>query len=218
MKILDISKDDLFHFLTNSDCIGQGCFGILSEYDNNTLIKIYYKELIETYISKDINKLDEEITNKIEIQEELKKLRPPSPNDKEIEELNKKKNELLEQMGVLKGLVYYRGIEVGTLINYYKGYEELGEIYPKLSCNNQRYLLDKIKNKLTEHIKNNLYLTDLKEDNVLVNPQTLEIAFIDLDDLYTRYEEKEYIIEHNLKLGENTNEQYTNMVRRLINK
>ena len=41
MQILEIDKNTFFSFLTNKDnkCIGQGCYGIVSKYNNNTLIK-----------------------------------------------------------------------------------------------------------------------------------------------------------------------------------
>ena len=55
----------------------------------------------------------------------------------------------------------------------------------------------------------------LKEDNILVNPKTLDIAFIDLDDLYTRYEEMQYIKEHNLRLKEKCFDRYSEMEMRL---
>ena len=84
MNILNISKEDLFHYLTNNNCIGQGCIGRISIYDENTLIKIYYKELIDTYISKDFNYLDEEIDIKISVKEELLDDNI-LPNQKEIE-------------------------------------------------------------------------------------------------------------------------------------
>lgn len=61
----------------------------------------------------------------------------------------------------------------------------------------------------------NLYPMDLKEDNILVNPKTLNIAFIDLDDLYTRYEETQYIEEHNLRLKAKCFDRYLEMKIRL---
>ena len=60
---------------------------------------------------------------------------------------------------------------------------------------------------------------DLKEDNILVNPITLDIAFIDLDDSYTRYEEQEYIIEHKLfHLEKTCVDRYESMEKRLNKK
>lgn len=218
MNILNISKEDLFHYLTNNNCIGQGCIGRISIYDENTLIKIYYKELIDTYISKDFNYLDEEIDIKISVKEELLDDNI-LPNQKEIDDLIQKKYELLYQEGLLKGLVYYRGILVGILMNYYKDYITLTEIFNTLDSNTKILLLNKAKEKLKHFINNNLYPMDLKEDNILVNPITLDIAFIDLDDSYTRYEEREYIIEHKLFHLENTCvDRYESMEKRLNKK
>lgn len=38
-----------------------------------------------------------------------------------------------------------------------------------------------------------VYPLDLKESNVLVKPETLDVQFIDLDGLETRYEDEDYI-------------------------
>lgn len=217
MQILEIDKNTFFSFLTNKDnkCIGQGCYGIVSKYNNNTLIKLYYKDFIETYISRDINELDKEFNTRIEVLNIIKCNSEHKDNDIECDELAKKKEYLLEKIGFLKGIVLYRGLKVGILINYYKNFIDLKEIFYVLQTNEQLSLLNKIKEQIIKLNNLNLYPMDLKEDNILVNPKTLDIAFIDLDDLYTRYEEMQYIKEHNLRLKEKCFDRYSEMEMRL---
>ncbi len=217
MQILEIDKNTFFNFLTNknNECIGQGCYGIVSKYNNNTLIKLYYKDFIETYISKDINELDKEVNTRIDILNMINYNSKHKDNDKECDELSKKKEHLLEKNGFLKGIVLYRGLKVGVLINYYKDYIGLKEVFYTLKINEQTALLNGIKEQIMKLNNLNLYPMDLKEDNILVNPKTLNIAFIDLDDLYTRYEETQYIEEHNLRLKAKCFDRYLEMKIRL---
>ena len=66
-----LNKDDMKRFLFESEVIGQGTYGLVVKYNEDTLLKIYYKNIINTYISKNIEKLDEEINNGIKIEETM---------------------------------------------------------------------------------------------------------------------------------------------------
>lgn len=61
MLIREISKEELLKYLFNDNPIGKGDFGVVSEYDDNTLIKIYYNVIKRTYANKDGSLLEQEI-------------------------------------------------------------------------------------------------------------------------------------------------------------
>ena len=70
MKIIELTRQELFELLNNEKAFKQGQFGILTQ-KGNSLYKIHYKNLIETYLSKDIDKLDLEIDNYLSLPKDL---------------------------------------------------------------------------------------------------------------------------------------------------
>ena len=63
MKTENLNKEELQNLLFKSKVIGQGTYGLIVEYDDNTLLKIYYKDIFETYNSRNIDKIDKDIEN-----------------------------------------------------------------------------------------------------------------------------------------------------------
>lgn len=212
MNRVEIDKEKLFNSLTNDNIVGQGSNGIISEYDENTLIKVYYKKLLETYETKNINILDKEVNRKIQVSQIMSSI---NKSQQEIEALEEQKLEVLEKLGLLNGVVFYKGMKVGVLLQNYKDYKKLTLVFEQLSKEDQMTILNKIKTQILELISNKVYPLDVKEDNILVNPNTLDVALIDLDDNCTRYEEQEYIIKKNLGLEDVCEEKYNKMVKRL---
>lgn len=71
MQIVDITKEQLITFVTDEKRIvnNSGSNGILSIYDENTLIKIHKKEILNSYISNDFDYyLDEEIESRVSLE------------------------------------------------------------------------------------------------------------------------------------------------------
>lgn len=75
MKTENLNKEELQNLLFKSKVIGQGSYGLIVEYDDNTLLKIYYKDIFETYNSRNIAKIDEEINNRIEVENQMIKMK-----------------------------------------------------------------------------------------------------------------------------------------------
>lgn len=61
---------------------------------------------------------------------------------------------------------------------------------------------------------NNVFPTDIKEDNILIDPSNLNIKLIDLDGIQTRIETKEYINEFQY-IKNNCLNNFENMCSRL---
>ena len=75
MKTENLNKEELQNLLFKSKVIGQGTYGLIVEYDDNTLLKIYYKDIFETYNSRNIDKIDKEINNRIEVENQMIKMK-----------------------------------------------------------------------------------------------------------------------------------------------
>lgn len=179
MLMKEISKEELLKYLFRDDIVGRGFFGIVLEYDDNTLIKLYYKNIERTYEDRNEDLLDEEIEMKKKHLEEIDGyLEYTSP----IEE---KKNNLLFEIGYLNAVVMYNGYKIGVLLNYYKDYQKIGLLYDKLSNDEKIIVLNNVKKYLEFLISKGIYPNDIWQDNVLVNPENLDVKIIDLDDYMT---------------------------------
>lgn len=191
----ELSLDEINKLLFENRSIGQGTYGIVTKYEEGTLLKIYYKDIIETYLSRDISKLDKEIENKIEIEQFMKEIRPEKRTKLEemtsnIDQLRKTKSSSL-----IKGVATYRGYLIGVFVEEYKGYELLEKIFAKLNEEERNKVLDNASTCLGDLYRNGIIPRDIKEDNIMVRKEDLDIKLIDLDDSETRYENEEYLEE-----------------------
>lgn len=208
MNITEISKEDLMTLLCNKDItIGQGTYGLLKQIDDNTLIKIYYKKKINTYLSLNEQTLDKEISDNKEIEELTK--------NQIHDELRSKKLLKLHELSLVKGIVLYEKYEIGVLLNYYKDYEELSKVFGNFLFNERKEILSRIKYELETLMKNNIYPQDLKESNIMISLKDLDIKIIDLDDDETRYEDIDYILQYP-HIKNNCINRYNEMKKRLL--
>ena len=54
MRIIDITKEQLISFITDENkIVKSGNNGIISVYDEKTLIKIHHNEIVKSYILND---------------------------------------------------------------------------------------------------------------------------------------------------------------------
>ena len=205
MNIIEISKQELINFLSNKkNYYDHGAFGILFEYNDSTLLKIYYEDIFNTYTTLDSNKLDQEIINiNINKLEQLKKI---------YTTLKKTKTNSL-----IKGIITYNGYPIGILLEYYKNYLKLSIAYKKLNQNAKIKVLSNIKELLNNLFENDIYPTDIKEDNILINPDNLDIKLIDLDGIETQIKNAEYIKKYP-RIKNYCIEKYYKMSIRLLNK
>lgn len=191
--IYEISSKDILRII-NGNCVGTGVYGMVYEYDDTTLIKFYYKEFFKFFTSRNINDLDNEVDINLFVENEMLELR-----DDYVTKLDRLLNVVnsLTKAGcsLIKGIVMYRGYPVGILLNYYKDYSKLEEVFDKLDSQSKLVVMDRIKSILFHLFNCGIFPLDLKESNIMVNFKNLDVQFIDLDGDETRYEDDNYIAE-----------------------
>lgn len=208
----ELSKEELSTLLfKNENQKHGGTYGIVTKYAENLLIKIYYKDIFDAYISKDISKIDKEIQDRIEIDELLKRKSNVSIMIDKIEQLKQTKSKDL-----IQGIATYNGYLIGIFLEEYKDYEVLGKVFPKLNEKEREKVLA-ISGELVEDLyRHGIIPRDIKEDNILVRKSDLDVKIIDLDDVETRYEDEEYLNEFPYIKAE-ANREFSSMKNRLNN-
>lgn len=83
--------------------------------------------------------------------------------------------------------------------------------------NEQKLILDKSASLLADLYKNGIIPRDIKEDNILVRKNDLDVKLIDLDDNETRYEDQDYLQEYSY-IRKDAAEAFEKMKKRLLNK
>ena len=211
MKIIDINKQQFLNLLLNSNPFSQGQFGIMTLI-NGKLYKIYYKDFIETYLTKDENKLDMEVDSWLETEKITNfGLRNPYKRLKELHKLLK-----TNSCSLVTGILSYKGLLVGIEMNYYEGYISLEAASKDISKDKLYTYLNKCYNLINDLMTHNIVSKDIKEDNVLVNLTTSDVVLIDLDGNETTYGPDNYVNEYpyNKKV---VKEKFNDMVYRLNN-
>lgn len=172
--------------------------------------KIYYRDFIKTYISKNEEFLDEVVNSLLEI-EKLTNFG--------LRDLYKKLNELNRLAGtksasLITGVLSYKRLLVGIQMNYFKDYVTLKEISTMVEDSKLDIYLNKVYEFVCNLLMENIVPTDVKEDNILVNEETNDVALIDLDGIETIYGPDNYLIDfpYNLDI---INNNFDKMVNRL---
>ncbi len=209
MQVIEISKDKFLSYLLNPNPIFQGQFGKIV-LDNNKLYKIYYRDFIKTYINKDECFLDDEVNSLLEIEKLTNfELRDPYKKLNELNRLARTKSASL-----ITGVLSYKGLLVGIQMNYLKNYTTLKEISTRVEDSKLDIYLNKVYELVCNLLMENIVLTDVKEDNILVNEETNDVVLIDLDGSETIYGPDNYLIDfpYNLDI---INNNFDKMVNRL---
>ena len=209
MQVIEISKDKFLSYLLNPNPIFQGQFGKIV-LENNKLYKIYYRDFMKTYINKDEDFLDDEVNGLLEIEKLTNfELRDPYKKLNELNRLARTKSASL-----ITGVLSYKGLLVGIQMNYFKDYTTLKEISTRVEDSKLDIYLNKVYELVCNLLMENIVPTDVKEDNILVNEETNDVALIDLDGIETIYGPDNYLIDfpYNLDI---INNNFDKMVNRL---
>lgn len=190
MVEVELSKEDLCNYLFELDDIGIGSFGIVKKINDDVCVKIYYKDIYKTFVSKNINNIDDEINTRLDIQNESIKL---SLLNKEMYENSITKLELLSQLGYINKVLYYKGYKIGIEMKNYQNYKSLCDAAMYLDMDGIKIIIDIIRLKLDELLTLNIFPRDLTSNNILVDINTLDVVLIDLDDICTRYDTNDYL-------------------------
>jgi len=216
MKVIELTNDEVMDILSaKKEIVGKGYYGILSVYDDNTLIKLYYKDIINTYTSLDPQKLDKEINDELQVIKTFKELGLEISDRYERINIIYKHLQNTNSNLLIKGIVTYKNYVLGVLLKYYKDYNNLTTTFEKLSHEEQIKVLKRVQYLLNELMENNIYPIDLREDNILINKSNLDVKLIDLDDNEIRIEDKFYIEKH-FEIKQGCLDKYNAMEKRLL--
>ncbi len=189
----ELEKDEIIKILSEYEVVGKGSYGILFKYDENTLLKIYYKDIFDAYM--DISKLDSVIKLNLEIEEEMKNINNKYRTNLETAISNINQLQSTKSNSLIKGVATYKSYLIGSFIEYYREHELLSKIFPSLNNSEQRSIFDTLADLIADLYEHGVCPTDLKEDNIMVRKSDLDIKIIDLDGEGTRYENTEYLKE-----------------------
>lgn len=194
MNIIELKKENLIAFLSDKEnCCGHGSYGILMNYDENTLIKIYYKDIFNTYTTLDDKVLDEEISILLEVEKQMKEIFSDYVGNLQRLKIIYTALKRTKSNSLIKGIVTYKGYPIGVLLENYKGYLNFADVYRNSDAQAKIKVLKMAKELMVDLINNNIFPTDIKENNILINPNNLDVKLIDLDGKETRIESKTYI-------------------------
>lgn len=209
MKVIEISKKEFLSYLLDPNPLTQGQFGKIV-LNGDKLYKIYYKDFIKTYINKNDNFLDDEVSSLLEI-ERLTNLGLRDPY-KKLTELNRLAG--TKSSNLITGVLSYKGLLVGIQMNYLKDYITLKEISTRVEDSKLDIYLNKVYELVCNLLMENIVPTDVKEDNILVNEETNDVALIDLDGIETIYGPDNYLMDfpYNLDI---INNNFDKMINRL---
>lgn len=93
----------------------------------------------------------------------------------------------------------YNGYPIGILMKKYLGYKRLNEILLNLTPEQKIIVRDRIKFLLSNLVDNDVYMRDVKFDNIIINEETLDVKIIDLDDQETVVGNRAHVKENCLK-------------------
>lgn len=195
MKPMEITDNELLAYLKLSeDTELSGSYGRIITLSNSEILKIYYRLFKQDFnsctaqdLKKDLEQIKKFSTNGVMSYKKF--LADPERIKILIEKLNE-----TSQKDLIKNYIVYEELVIALILTNYKDYETYEDliINNNLTRNEHKYILEQIKEKVYELINTRLYPLDLKEDNIMVNRQTLDIKLIDLDDLGTIFLENNY--------------------------
>lgn len=181
IKNIKLNKKS-FKKIIDSPCICTSYHGKIYKIDDNTLAKIYYRDIMDDkYKEYDSSKI-----KKLVVEHRKRK------NKYGVDPV--KKNKIIKMEAVtnsssdlFKGILSYHGAVIGITLNNYDGYEKLEDIYLYLTDEEREYIFLQIDKIISNLIEQDVYPFDIKGDSVLVNMNNLEVKLIDLDDEITNY-------------------------------
>ena len=121
--------------------------------------------------------LDEEIENSLALEKERQKygLDKLSMLKKKISKLEQTESSLIE------GIILYHSYPIAVLVKSYLNYSSLADVLISLDENQKKVIRDRIEFLYRNLIQYDVYPTDIKNDNILVHVNNLDVKIIDLD-------------------------------------
>lgn len=209
MKIIEINKEQFINFLLNHKPFSQGHFGKLT-LTNGRIYKIYYRDFIQTYLTKDDKQLDFEVRCLLKAEEWSNfGLKNPKKRLKVLKRLLETKS-----CNLITGVLSYKGLFVGVEMTYFEDYIMLEEAANIATNEEIDGYLKKCYDLIEDLLLHDIVPKDIKENNVMINKTTGNVILIDLDGDETVYGPKNYVnnYPYNREIVENN---FHRMVNRL---
>ncbi len=216
MDVYELSREEINYFLRREEVVGQGVYGIVLPYNDELVIKLYYKDFIDGYIDRNIDTFENNILRNIEVEKIMFESKMIDNRKLEMLVNNFSKLKITKCGDLIQGIVTYKEYPIGILLRNYVCYNKLSDIYNHLLKVDLEWIFGEIKRLLNDLEEYGIYPGDIKEDNVLVKKDgnIFDVKIIDLDDVCTRYEEWEYVNDHP-HIKKRVIESYNEMKRRL---
>lgn len=217
MTIIKLYPQDITNLMKNTNnIINIDTDGIIIKYNEDTLIKLYYKNFFNALLNPTPKTLITELDTKKKIEAFLTKNKGIKPLLKEIQEkiiaLNK-----TEEQGLIKGIITCTNYPVGILLTNYKDYEPLNNIKDTLTKKELQIVLTTVKYLINNLTENNIYPETINEKNIIVRKKDLDVKLINLDTKDTRIETETYINKFP-HIPRNVEKNYQEMKKRILKK
>lgn len=217
MTIIKLYPQDITNLMKNTNnIINIDTDGIIIKYNEDTLIKLYYKNFFNALLNPTPKTLITELDTQKKIEAFLTKNKGIKPLLKEIQEkiiaLNK-----TEEQGLIKGIITCTNYPVGILLTNYKDYEPLNNIKDTLTKKELQIVLTTVKYLINDLTENNIYPETINEKNIIVRKKDLDVKLINLDTKDTRIETETYINKFP-HIPRNVEKNYQEMKKRILKK
>lgn len=217
MTIIKLYPQDITNLMKNTNnIINIDTDGIIIKYNEETLIKLYYKNFFNALLNPTPKTLITELDTQKKIEAFLTKNKGIKPLLKEIQEkiiaLNK-----TEEQGLIKGIITCTNYPVGILLTNYKDYEPLNNIKDTLTKKELQIVLTTVKYLINNLTENNIYPETINEKNIIVRKKDLDVKLINLDTKDTRIETETYINKFP-HIPRNVEKNYQEMKKRILKK
>lgn len=182
MNEIKLKANVIEQIYINNKFIGGGTSCQIFQYDEDTLVKLYYQKLFGDSLLFEYF-LPGSRCNRADIMFHGYNFKN-SKNIKRVKELISRQ-ELIKMTILPLGILTIDEFLVGSLLHYFKNYVTLYSYSSNMSVAERKQALEIIREKLTELQQNYIYPRDLWELNIMIHPETKDIELIDLDDSRT---------------------------------
>ncbi len=204
MKNIKITVEKLIEIVNNNSNIGMGSYGLIKEINDNYLFKFNYKDFISCF-KQEGNKITlvlesaEKVSREIEIRKGIDKFMCEDGVPNRIKNLQAliKKQDKVKNTTFTQGFVYVDDYCVGYLLKHHKNMVNLFKYVKEnnVTESEQKVILSQIKSNMCELLDNAIYLKDFTMRNMLYNPKTQQVQFIDFEDAMQCNESKDEFME-----------------------
>ena len=186
---LELTPEQLSEIIANNEIVSNGNNSIVYRLDDDTLFKFQYSDYVEFFEQEDsklnLRKLGD-ISDKIASQKNIERIVNRGKGSQDIIDITKAIHlqRKIKRTKFPIGFATVNGHRVGYMLPYHKGMTNLKTYLNSRPFNNDEksIIIENIRLAISELLTRKIYLFKLQLDNILIDPSTLEIQLIDIDD------------------------------------